>query len=1074
MHIQPNDDNAAFAVKSSQAERGERLTTGQRRQATVLFADMASFTPTAERLGEEKTFLLMRRVLGAMTEAVRAHNGTVSELLGDGILAVFGAPIAQENAPIQACRAAAEITDRLLALEDGLDREFGVRPKARIGIHTGPIVLSDDSHVIGDTVNLAARLQAEARPGRAVLSETTSRLIEGFFETEFVGERAIKGKSDPQRLFEMGTPIGAGSRFDAATRRGLTPLVAREDDLAVLDALWSQVTKGSCQFALIVGDAGIGKSRLMFEFRRTLQASDYVIGHCSPDGQSTPFKPFINVIRALFLIEDGNSAERIEDKLLQGVVKLDQDGAERLPYLLNLLGHSGQPALRDVAPEVIGVRTRNALTAIFRERCRLSPLTLFIEDLHWIDSASEDWLLRFAREEQTMPLFVVTTFRPYYTPPWSQLQNAHAIALQPLSSQTTVELLKKRIGVIEVPASLAKIAVDKTQGNPLFLEEITNYLVEKGQLSHHDGGVDYKPLAAGFSLPASLENLLLERFDRLEEGPRRVLETASVIGPTFSHELVVDATGLNGAVASHLLTLESKELVFREPQSGSFRFKHALVQDAIYNRLLTPARQELHGKVATSIEQRSSANLNEVVDSLANHYAQTPQDEKTVHYMALAGAKALQVYSLDEAEQRFRRVIELNEANPGCADEALLIEVLTKLARVHYFKAEMFNIIALVQPYLPRAEKFGDKKKYSRLLFEVGYASIFAARGAAGKPYLEKALAIGEEVNDPESIAYASLGLMFYYYFWAPAGEESVRSYAALNERFKLLFPHLTDVWVRVKYLNCRWGEETFFSQFANARQLCFDLFDLSKATDDPRPMGFGYWQMAITDLYADRYPEALENAQKAMQIALAPLDHLCARLAEGGAHALMGRPHEAVAVLGDVRKKSEAGGFIVGLLLGDIYYGASMSLAGQLGKGIRFIHKSIARMEAWGNVHVPALGYLILGEIYLQMATSPEKPPTAVILRNLGFVLTNVPFAASKSRRYLEEAIRRCRTIGMPGHLARALVALGSLNLARKRTDEARSCLTEALAIAESVKAENIAAKAKQAIAKLSTEYTP
>jgi hypothetical protein len=156
--------------------------------------------------------------------------------------------------------------------------------------------------------------------------------------------------------------------------------------------------------------------------------------------------------------------------------------------------------------------------------------------------------------------------------------------------------------------------------------------------------------------------------------------------------------------------------------------------------------------VATSIEQGSSANLNEVVDSLANHYAQTPQDEKTVCYMALAGAKALQVYSLDEAEQRFRRVIELNEANPGCADEALLIEVLTKLARVHYFKAEMFNIIALVEPYLPRAEKFGDKQKYSRLLFEVGYASIFAARGAAGKPYLEKALAIGEEINDPESI----------------------------------------------------------------------------------------------------------------------------------------------------------------------------------------------------------------------------------------------------------------------------------------------------------------------------------
>ena len=367
------------------------------------------------------------------------------------------------------------------------------------------------------------------------MSEATSRLIAGFFETEFVGERAIKGKSDPQRLFEMGKPIDAGSRFDVATRRGLTPLVAREQNCRAPQTM-ERGHPRACQFAHIVGDAGIGKSRLMFEFRQTLQTSDYVIGHCSPDGQSTPFKPFINVIRALFLIENSDSAERIEDKLRLGVAEVDQD--ERLPYLLNLLGHSGQPALRDVAPEVIGVRTRNALTAIFRERCRRSPLTLFIEDLHWIDTASEDWLLRFAREEQTVPLFVATTFRRHYAPSWSPLKNAHCIALQPLSSLTIVELLKKRIGVIEVPASLAKIAVDKTQGNPLFLEEITNYLVEKGQLSHHDGGIDYKPLATGFSLPGSLENLLLERFDRLEEGPRRVLETASVIGPTFLRTLL--------------------------------------------------------------------------------------------------------------------------------------------------------------------------------------------------------------------------------------------------------------------------------------------------------------------------------------------------------------------------------------------------------------------------------------------------------------------------------------------------------------------------------------------------------
>jgi class 3 adenylate cyclase len=236
---------------------------GQRRQATVLFADMASYTPIAERLGEEKTYLLMRRVLQEMTEAVHAHEGTVQDLLGDGLLAVFGAPVALENAPLEACRAAVDIHARMLGLEDSFEREFGVRPKFRIGVHAGPLVVSAELRAVGDTVNLAARLQTEAEPGSVLISGATHELVSGFFETEFIGERLIKGKSKPQRVFALGRAKGETSRFDVAVHRGLTPLVARARELASLEGLWSEARKGRRRFAHIVGEAGIGKSRLI-------------------------------------------------------------------------------------------------------------------------------------------------------------------------------------------------------------------------------------------------------------------------------------------------------------------------------------------------------------------------------------------------------------------------------------------------------------------------------------------------------------------------------------------------------------------------------------------------------------------------------------------------------------------------------------------------------------------------------------------------------------------------------------------------------------------------------------------
>ena len=496
-------------------------------------------------------------------------------------MALFGVPIANESSPLEACNAALDIQSRMLALEDDLQREFGLRPKYRIGIHTGPLVVGkvgDDLRVeftaIGDTVNLAARLQTEAEPGSILISSTMQTLVEGHFETKFIGERSIKGKSVTQRVFELGRMKGDLSRFDVAVHRGLTPLVGRAQEIQRLEQCWGEARSGSLRIVNLVGDPGIGKSRLLFEFRQALGDQAFLLqGNCTPGGQAVAFKPFISMVRTTFRIGDQDASGVVREKLGQGLAALGLDIEETLPYLQNLLGQVGDDSTVQRLPsEVVGIRTRNVLSDLLRERCRRSPVVMFIEDLHWADTASQDWLLRIAESDRELPLLIVTAYRPHYRPPWADLPGVITLILERLSSEGTVELLQKRIGNLTVPSDLARLIVAKTQGNPLFAEEVTNYLIDRGQIRRSGADILFEE-AAEFALPITLENLLLERFDRLDESSRSVLEAASVVGPSFSADLVSQVTGLNGTAIQHFAALERKDLIVLEPGRGQLPFQ---------------------------------------------------------------------------------------------------------------------------------------------------------------------------------------------------------------------------------------------------------------------------------------------------------------------------------------------------------------------------------------------------------------------------------------------------------------------------------------------------------------------
>ncbi len=695
--------------------------TGERRYLTVMFCDLVDSTGISAQLDAEEWRDLVGAYLNVASTAVTEIGGHVAKKLGDGLMSLFGYPVAQENDSERAVRAALSIQRALAELNRKNAGSGKPSLNARIGIETGPVVVDAAGEIFGDAPNVAARVQALAEPGAVLVTARVQRQVAGLFVAEERGNHTLKGLPDLVTLFRMVRASGGGRR---AGQRHLTPLVGRDEEIAMLTRRWERARRGDGQLVLIVGEPGLGKSRLVEEFHARLRDTPYTWTEwsCSQLLQNTPLHPVAEWGRIRFGGSDVPAEQRLAD-LESSLVQVKLDPAENAPLLAPLLDMPLAPERAPtLAADELRRRQLTALTNWVMASARTQPVVIALEDVHWADPTTLDLFRGIAERGALAPLLVLVIARPEFRAPWGMRSHHATIFLGPLDRSQVREMVAELSARHALPNQIVDGVAERTGGVPLFIEEVTRLLLERGE----QGGVQ--------AIPPTLQQSLMARLDRL--GPaREVAQVGSVIGRDFSYALLRAVAGMeDAALQSALERLAEADIVLVQgvPPESEYRFKHALLQDAAYENLLKSRRQVLHRAVAEILHGDVTAGAAAEPELLAYHFTQAGMKEAAIEWWGKAGQRSLERSALVEAVEQFTRALKLIADLPSTPllrreEIKLQVALITPLMHVKGFSAPEPKAAAdHARLLIERAEALGEPPEDPLLLFSALYGAWVA------------------------------------------------------------------------------------------------------------------------------------------------------------------------------------------------------------------------------------------------------------------------------------------------------------------------------------------------------------
>jgi class 3 adenylate cyclase/tetratricopeptide (TPR) repeat protein len=962
---------------------------GERKQVTVLFADVAGFTTLAEHLDPEVVHEIINRCFEGITAEVHRFEGTINQYTGDGVMALFGAPLAHEDSPRRAVHAALGIQRALRDVAQDLQAERGLTLQMRIGINTGLVVvgkIGDDLRMdytaVGDTTNLAARLQQMAQPGSVLISAATQQRVAGFFETRDLGEMPVKGRA-PVQAFEVLRPRGRRTRFDVAVERGLTPLVGRERELATLHERFREVKAGRGQVTGITGEAGIGKSRLVLEFRRALaqagEAVTWLEGHCISFGQASPFLPLIELLRAHFQIDEFDGEPEIIAKVEQGMRRMGELEAH-IPAIRSLLSvDPGDPAFAALEGTARRRHLFAAIRALSLRGAQLRPLVLVIEDLHWIDTSSEEFLTFLLDTVAGVPLLLLVTYRIGYTPLFGSRSFSTTLTLHSFSEAETLVMAGQVLGTAQFPVELQTALMAKAEGVPLFIEEVTKTLLDLGVLQREPGGYRLVKSLSEVRVPDTIQGIIMARLDRLGDEGKRTVQLASVIGRQFLLRLLARVAGLSERLDGLLRELQALEIIYEQGlvPEPAYIFKHAVIQDVAYQSLLMQRRKDLHRAVGEAIEALYQDRMEEHYAELAHHFSQGEVWDKALVYCRQAGEKAMAQSASREAvgafEEALRALAHLPEQRDTC-EQAIDLRLALRSALLP--SGDFERILAYLREAEALAEHLDDPRRLGRVSdFLSNYFYLMGAYDQAIAT-AQRTLALTTVGGDAVLLALANLRLGMAYHAqgdYRRAIDSLGQTVASLDgarryERFGQFF--LPAVASRAWLAWCH----AELGMFAEGRVCGEDGLRIAEVVAHPGSLMFALSGIGWLALRQGDLPRAFPPLERAMGVCQdADLPAWFPRVATalGAAYTLSGRIADAVPLLTQAMAQTTATAMTGLQALCSLPLSEAQLHAGRLEEAYALAEQTLAHARAHQERGHEAWALWLLGAMAVRRAPS-------------------------------------------------------------------------------------------------------
>ncbi len=1031
---------------------------GERKHVTVLFSDLTGYTSITEKLDPEEVKDITSRIFGEIAQVIAKYEGFIEKFIGDAVMAVFGIPKVHEDDSVRAIKAAREIHSLVEGLSPEFQNKIGRRLSMHTGINTGLVItgevnLEKGTHgLTGDTINLASRLEGLAKEGEILVGQETYFQTEGFFNFEPLDPIKLKGMQGPVRVYKL-----LSERDKPITVHRLTglksELIGRNLEIEELCDGIEKLTNGKGSIFSICGTAGTGKSRLVDEFKSKVDwdTVQWFEGNAYPYTMNTPYFPLINLLNKALQIDEEDPPEKVKQKIEIGINRITSDSKDVIPYIGGLysLPYS---EIENVSPEFWKIKLHNAALSVLSALSRQGPTVICLEDLHWSDPSFLE-LIRFILSESKDAILFICTYRPHVT-----LFTSHQISamfnsfkeyrLQDLSPSDSQNMVESLLGTKNIPLELKDFIHEKVQGNPFYLEEVVNSLIETKTLIKEDNSWTITQQISERVISSTIHGVIASRLDRLENETKRLVQEASVIGSAFYYQILKKVSLTKENIDRNLSILERLDLIRMKALEPDLEyiFKHGLTQEVVYNGILKKERRVIHEQIGGVIEQIFKDRLPEFYDALAFHFKHGRSKAKAVQYLIFSGEKSLKKYSVEESHQYFEEAYDIlsTKGDQSLIDKKALIQLLNKWALTLYYLGSFRIIENLFEKHKMDAEALDDQSLLGMYYIWLGMALYCREKFHEADRYFSDSLKLGREINDEKVIAYALTWLCWSRVDLGKFDDVTVFAKEA-RERSKLDF--VGDY----PYYKSTGGESMASFMAGDSRknkEFGEMLLTLGTQKSQIRSLTLGHLSLGFSHDCAGDFPSAIENYKRATKVAKDPMYEQYSRMFLSMSLLQNGQVNESKEAFEEIIEFCDKQGFEAIGNPAKFYLGFILILNGQMSKGMKNVDTILQRWVEIDRKPILCMAYLSLGKFYAQIASGTESVSLKMMLKNVGFIIKHVPSAMKKAEKYLLQAIEHTGNLNATGLKAQSLFELGLLYKRKGKKEKANKYLKEAIEI--------------------------